>query len=160
MTRWTEEQLAEHKARCMAANPRLSAAEHGFRVSGPESAWIMLPYPVSVNRYWTISAKTREILPTAAAKAWRSKARMVMMACCHPVADGPVVARMILHPKQRKDGAAHGARMDLDNAMKIALDAMQGVFYTNDKQVHAIDARVGDPVAGGGLSVSVVALDG
>ncbi|WP_321160168.1 RusA family crossover junction endodeoxyribonuclease, partial [Neisseria gonorrhoeae] len=40
-----------------------------------------------------------------------------------------------------------------DNALKVALDALQGVAYHNDRQVRRIAADyAGEPVAGGGLA--------
>ncbi|EMS1813588.1 RusA family crossover junction endodeoxyribonuclease, partial [Neisseria gonorrhoeae] len=50
--------------------------------------------------------------------------------------------------------------IDLDNALKVALDALQGVAYHNDRQVRRIAADyAGEPVAGGGLAVEVGELD-
>lgn len=46
-------------------------------------------------------------------------------------------------------------RLDLDNCLKIALDAMQGVLFTNDRQVVELQARVGSAVADGALMVRV-----
>ncbi|EPI5870320.1 RusA family crossover junction endodeoxyribonuclease, partial [Neisseria gonorrhoeae] len=49
---------------------------------------------------------------------------------------------------------------DLDNALKVALDALQGVAYHNDRQVRRIAADYADePVTGGGLAVEVGELD-
>ncbi|WP_215226940.1 RusA family crossover junction endodeoxyribonuclease, partial [Neisseria gonorrhoeae] len=47
-----------------------------------------------------------------------------------------------------------------DNALKVTLDALQGVAYHNDRQVRRIAADYADePVAGGGLAVEVGELD-
>ncbi|GFL08468.1 hypothetical protein TUM15749_20550 [Neisseria gonorrhoeae] len=67
---------------------------------------------------------------------------------------------MRLIPKANKDGSASKTVIDLDNALKVALDALQGVAYHNDRQVRRIAADYADePVAGGGLAVEVGELD-
>lgn len=142
MTRWTADQLAAHQAR---ATP------------GPG---VLLPYPISVNRYWTIDARSRRIVPTREGREWKANARSVMVMARPALSEGPVAVNVVLHPRQRKDGGANEARMDLDNALKAALDAMQGVFFANDRQVHAIYASIGDPRPDGGMTVAVEAIDG
>ncbi|EMS3987323.1 TPA: RusA family crossover junction endodeoxyribonuclease, partial [Neisseria gonorrhoeae] len=65
-----------------------------------------------------------------------------------------------LIPKANKDGGANKTVIDLDNALKVALDALQGVAYHNDRQVRRIAADYADePVAGGGLAVEVGELE-
>jgi crossover junction endodeoxyribonuclease RusA len=45
--------------------------------------------------------------------------------------------------------------IDLDNGLKVAVDALQGVAYANDSQLVGISIRRGEPVPGGALVVSV-----
>ncbi len=43
-----------------------------------------------------------------------------------------------LVPKMNKDGTASKVILDLDNRLKVAVDALQGVVYHNDNQVKFI----------------------
>jgi len=71
--------------------------------------------------------------------------------------DIPVSVEFKFHPKTTKTGDASKTRMDLDNVIKVVLDALQGVAYMDDKQVRKLTAEIADPVSGGGLSVRVTA---
>ncbi|EMT1277178.1 TPA: RusA family crossover junction endodeoxyribonuclease, partial [Neisseria gonorrhoeae] len=74
--------------------------------------------------------------------------------------EGAVAVYVRLIPKANKDGGANKTVIDLDNALKVALDALQGVAYHNDRQVRRIAADyAGEPVAGGGLAVEVGELE-
>ncbi|HFB0469562.1 TPA: RusA family crossover junction endodeoxyribonuclease, partial [Neisseria gonorrhoeae] len=74
--------------------------------------------------------------------------------------EGTVAVYVRLIPKANKDGGANKTVIDLDNALKVTLDALQGVAYHNDRQVRRIAADYADePVAGGGLAVEVGELD-
>jgi crossover junction endodeoxyribonuclease RusA len=114
-----------------------------------------LPYPVSVNRYWTISAKTRRIIPTTEGRAWKSEARKTLQSQGAMMTDGPVSVAIVLHPRANKDGSASLMRLDLDNVLKVALDCLQSVVYINDSLVHSLNVTLGGPMDGGGLTVSV-----
>lgn len=116
---------------------------------------ICLPYPVSANRYWrsfrgmTVRSKEAdEYKRTAAHSAfvagWRA------LAC-------PVSVAITLHPKRTKKGAESKTRMDLDNCIKVTLDALNGVAYLDDRQVVRLVAEVGEALPLGGLSVAVEA---
>lgn len=74
--------------------------------------------------------------------------------------EGSVAVRLRLIPKANKDGSANKTVIDLDNALKVALDALQGIAYHNDRQVRRIVAEYADePVAGGGLAVEIEELE-
>jgi crossover junction endodeoxyribonuclease RusA len=77
--------------------------------------------------------------------------------CCEPI-EGPVRLKVILHPKLTISGAASAVVLDLDNCLKVAQDALQGIAYANDKQVRSIRADYGDPVDGGGVTVRVTKI--
>jgi crossover junction endodeoxyribonuclease RusA len=117
---------------------------------------LILPYPVSANRYWrTIVAKRQQRALTFVsdeAKAykaecgWRAKA-----AGCRPLA-GAVELRIALIPKNR-------VCMDLDNALKVTIDALKGIVYGDDAQVFKIVAERRDPdPAGARLEIEVLPL--
>lgn len=113
----------------------------------------MLEYPISTNRYWrnfngrtVMSAEAREYKAMAAFR-WREAG--------HVLHAGQVLVELLLHPRMTKQGEASKSRMDLDNCLKVAIDALNGVAFVDDKQVRKLVAEVVDPVPGGGLSVRV-----
>jgi crossover junction endodeoxyribonuclease RusA len=73
-------------------------------------------------------------------------------------ATGSVAVIVTLQPKLTVKGEASKTVMDLDNALKVTLDALQGIAYENDKQIRKISAEYGVPRVGGGLIVQVVEL--
>ena len=114
-----------------------------------------LPYPVSVNRYWTISAKTRRIIPTSEGKAWKATAKQALFIQSAKMTNGPVSVAITLHPRTNADGSASLVRLDLDNVLKVALDCLQGIVYANDSSVHDLHVNLGAPIQAGGLTVKV-----
>lgn len=121
---------------------------------------IRLPYPLSVNRYWTISAKARRIIPTDEGRAWRDRAR-ALAAAQRPAGapfSGAVMVDIILHPRTRLDGLASETRIDLDNAGKVTLDCLKLIAFADDKQVEDYHVRLGPPLPDGGMTVSVAPL--
>lgn len=125
-----------------------------------------LGYPVSLNRY----------LRHAKGRTYRSKDAEqyrlhVASECLRARIDRPLAGllelRLVLHPhmpanaakRERKDGPNwwhEGVRcLDLDNAQKVALDAMQDHVYADDAQIRRIVMDYGYPVRGGGLTVEV-----
>lgn len=120
---------------------------------------MILPYPLSLNRYWTIS-RSRSITPTTEGRKWKAaaqKAAAWQKPKGAPFA-GPVEVGITLHPRAKQNGQASAVRVDLDNACKLALDALQGIAYANDKQIEALIVKLGPPVAGGGMTVEVAPL--
>ena len=122
---------------------------------------LLLPYPPSTNRLWR-QVRGRMVL-SAAALAWKAtatwQARLSAQAQRYRAPAGPVEALLILHPRLTKAGKPSQVRLDVDGPIKIALDALQGVAYANDKQVTCLTARVGAPLPEGGLTVQVKAMD-
>ena len=118
---------------------------------------VVLPYPVSANRYWrTVVAKKQlraltfvsdEAKSYKAECAWRAKAAGFRA----PLA-GAVALHIRLVPKNR-------VCMDLDNALKVTIDALKGIVYADDAQVYRIVAERLDPdPAGARLEVEAVSL--
>lgn len=68
---------------------------------------------------------------------------------------GPVAVSMTLHPRMTQTGKSTKRRLDVDNAIKLTLDALNGVAYADDAQVMEIKASIGYPMPEGGLTVSV-----
>lgn len=121
--------------------------------SAAQEPVLRLPYPVSANRYWRtfrgLTARSKE------ANEYKRTAAHSALVAGWRVLDGPVHVAITLHPKRTKAGKASATRMDLDNCIKVTLDALNGVAYLDDRQVIRLVAEVGDSVPAGGLSVSV-----
>lgn len=119
---------------------------------------LKLPYPVSANRYWRIWRN--RAVRSAEAAAYKEIVRRIAQEAGVMPSEGFVAVRLRLIPKANKDGSANKTVIDLDNALKVTLDALQGIIYENDKQVRRIVAEYGsEPVAGGGLAVEIEELE-
>lgn len=119
---------------------------------------LKLPYPVSANRYWRIWRN--KAVRSAEATAYKETVRRIAEEAGTMPSEGLVAVRLLLIPKANKDGSANKTVIDLDNALKVTLDALQGIVYENDKQVRRIVAEYGsEPVAGGGLAVEIEELE-
>ncbi len=141
------------RARRLPDIGRVDATGRGMRVIR-----LILPYPVSANRYWRIWRN--RAVRSAEAAAYRETVRRIAQGAGAMPSEGAVAVYVRLIPKANKDGGANKTVIDLDNALKVALDALQGVAYHNDRQVRRIAADYADePVAGGGLAVEVGELD-
>lgn len=116
-----------------------------------------LPYPVSANRYWRIWRN--KAVRSVEATAYKEIVRRIAQEAGVMPSEGSVAVCLRLIPKANKDGSANKTVIDLDNALKVTLDALQGIIYENDKQVRRIVAEYGsEPVAGGGLAVEIEEL--
>lgn len=114
---------------------------------------IRLSYPPSANILWRRVG--RRMVVSAEARQWKAAAALTAQAAGMRVIAGAVEVQLVLHPKLTKAGKASVVRIDLDNAIKPTLDALNGVAWQDDKQVVRIVAEVGDPILGGGLTVTV-----
>lgn len=116
-----------------------------------------LPYPVSANRYWRIWRN--KAVRSAEATAYKSVVRRIAQEAGVMPSEGSVAVCLRLIPKVNKDGSANKTVIDLDNALKVTLDSLQGIAYENDTQVRRIVAEYSsEPVAGGGLAVEIEEL--
>jgi crossover junction endodeoxyribonuclease RusA len=118
---------------------------------------ILLPYPIGSNRLWR-NAKGRTIV-SREALAWKEETRWRVQAAGVRPISGAVAVELVLHPRLTVKGRASETRLDVDAPIKPTLDALQGVAYANDKQVVRVSACIGDPIRGGGLSVSISGAD-
>ncbi|CAB4172570.1 Rus Holliday junction resolvase [uncultured Caudovirales phage] len=117
---------------------------------------ITLPYPPSANRYLRHTA--RGTYRTAEADRYCAAVKRIAAASAAGKHQGRVALLAKLHPKTTIKGNASETRMDLDNCLKVACDALQGVLYDNDLQIERISIEIGGPVIGGALSVEVLAI--
>jgi len=120
---------------------------------------VTLPWPVSANVYW----RTRVVkgvamtYVSAEAKAFKQEVQWLMRAagCVRPM-EGRVAVALTLYPhrpqdwqkRQRKLGPAwdDGVRsIDLDNAIKVTLDALKGIAFDDDVWVRRIMAERAEP---------------
>ena len=124
---------------------------------------LVLPYPPSANRYWR-NFRGR-MVPSAEATAY--KAHIWAVARSEGLGApsvAPMAMELILRPvrpkdwhkRQKADPNGYTVRcLDIDNALKVAVDALQGIAYINDNQVVDLHIKRGMPVEGGALIVSI-----
>lgn len=110
---------------------------------------LVLPYPISANRYWTSFQLGKRIMtaPSAEAKAYkRQVAQLVKAQGVRQPLTGRVRIDLKLYPnrpldwqrRQRKDGQAWDDTvqcLDLDNARKVVYDSLKGLVIEDDKWV-------------------------
>lgn len=129
----------------------------GGRINAPahieKGGLVMLPYPISANRYFR-NFRGRMVI-SSEARAYKKQVAWTFSALGIKPASDDVSLTVKLHPKLTTKGVASRTLIDLDNALKVVFDALQGVLYVNDKQVKKLTAEVGEPVLGGGLSVGI-----
>lgn len=128
---------------------------------------MLLPYPISTNRYWRNFGGRMVRSPEAV--AYKEQVQWVAMKEKIALITSPVSVEMTLHPPAPKDWekrqkndiqwALKVRRIDLDNAQKVALDALQGIAYDNDRQITSLSISLGQPFYPDGGLVVVVTED-
>ena len=108
----------------------------------------LLPYPPSANRYWR-SFRGFTVV-SAEAKEYKLAVHKIVG---NNTTDKNVQLSIKLLPKLTRAGIASKVCLDLDNCLKVALDALQGCLYVNDNQVRKIKLQYGEPVKDGGLLI-------
>lgn len=116
---------------------------------------LILPYPISTNRYWRtfrgITTKSTE------ARQYKSAVEAIAMAegITRPLACA-VKVDMSYHPRRPKQytEGANVRAMDLDNVLKVAIDSLNGIAYVDDKQITHLTIRRGEPIPDGGLVIA------
>ncbi|MCS0623149.1 RusA family crossover junction endodeoxyribonuclease, partial [Neisseria gonorrhoeae] len=78
---------------------------------------LILPYPVSANRYWRIWGN--RAVRSAEAAAYRETVRRIAQGAGAMPSEGAVAVYVRLIPKANKDGGANKTVIDLDNALKV-----------------------------------------
>jgi crossover junction endodeoxyribonuclease RusA len=120
---------------------------------------LTLPSPPSANRYWrslVIRGQSRVVL-SSAAKAFRAEVAAIAAAAGirTPLA-GRVAVDVTLYPARPQDAARRMKRdplawddtvrsIDLDNALKVLIDAIKGTVIEDDRWVWEIRARRAEP---------------
>lgn len=124
---------------------------------------LMLPYPVSANRYWR-SFKARNsnyvnVVISDEAKVFKQECGwMAKKAGLISPVSGHLELRIVLHPIKPKTIRLDSEVrcMDLDNALKVSIDALKGICYHDDNQIRRLCAEKGEPIEHGGLSVEIL----
>jgi len=120
---------------------------------------LILPYPISANRYWrpVPIGKHVTIVPTTEAKQYRKTvAQLCQAQGIVKAIPGRVAVTLKLYPhrpldwktRQRKHGADWDDTVqciDLTNAEKVLLDALNGVAFEDDKRIWRYSAERMEP---------------
>jgi crossover junction endodeoxyribonuclease RusA len=115
---------------------------------GAMSATLVLPYPISANRYWR-SVPGRGVLLSAEARRYKEDAGKEALAAGVRPVDGPVALTVTLYRPAK--------RGDLDNRLKVLLDALGGgIAYRDDSQVVELHAYRCDDAANPRVEVQVL----
>ena len=115
---------------------------------------ILFGYPVSTNVYWRMFRG--RMVVSATAKQYKERVGWIAKVNKLKPLIGEVAVCLVLLPKLNKDRTLCKHRLDLDNCIKVMLDALNGIAYIDDKQVVEINARIGKPMSGGGILVEVL----
>ncbi|HEU6456448.1 MAG TPA: RusA family crossover junction endodeoxyribonuclease [Roseateles sp.] len=136
---------------------------------------LTLPYPISANRYWQSfvpRGATRALVHLSTeAKAYKKQVAGLCFAAgiSKPIA-GRVAVTLQLYPhrpldwqkRQRQHGAAWDDTVqciDLTNAEKVLMDALNGIAFEDDKRVFRYSAERMEPDADGArVVISITAL--
>lgn len=128
------------------------------------------PPAVSANLYWRtrVVGKIAMTYVSAEAKAFKADvARCLIAAGCVKPYPGRVEVRISMYPHRPQDWQKRmrtlgadwddGVRsIDLDNSIKVTLDAMKGIAFIDDVWVRRIYAERMEPDSGGGRVVVTV----
>ena len=136
---------------------------------------IRLPMPPSANAYWgnrvvTSKATGRPIVMpfvTDEARLYKEQAAWQARAAgAHRPIEGWVSLEVVLFPKAPQNAAAlaransdweYNIRcLDVDNALKVLIDALKDVVFTDDKRVRRITAERMAPVEGEAYVIATV----
>ena len=109
---------------------------------------LILPLPPSSNRYWRNYRGVTMISDEA--RAYKTEVWATAKQAGVEVLEGDVIVSIDLY-RARKAG-------DLDNRIKVTLDALNGIAWRDDKQVAEIHARRFDDKANPRLEVLVEKL--
>lgn len=108
------------------------------------------PLPPSANRYWRIY-RGRNVVSDEA-KEYKNTVAMLAKVDGVKLLTGPVKVAVAVY-RERQSG-------DLDNRLKILLDALQGAFYANDAQIRELHATLHDDKHDPHVEVTVTSLRG
>lgn len=108
---------------------------------------VVLPLPPTGNLYWR-HFRGRTVV-SQEARVYRNAAKLRALTQGMRPLSGPVVVSVIVYRKRRVG--------DLDNSLKVLLDALRGVAFEDDSQVVELHARRCDDPANPRVEVRVEA---
>lgn len=135
---------------------------------------LVLPYPVSCNRYWRTYMPKGFKAPVTTlsqeAKAFKNEVKLIakIAGIVRPIS-GRVAVEYTLFPSRPQDWAKRAAKdpmgwddtvqcIDLDNAQKVLMDSLKGVVFEDDKWVRRIVADRAEPDGTARLVVKVTPI--
>ena len=104
---------------------------------------IELPYPPSSNRYWR-NFRGRTVVSEEARLYKDAVGFLCNAAAIRPIQGEVTVSVRIRRPAKRRD---------IDNHLKVALDALQGHVYENDSQIVELHVTMVDDKRNPGLTL-------
>ena len=134
---------------------------------------LVLPYPVSANRYWRSFVPkgwTRAVVHLSDdAKAYKNAVGWIAkQAGFKSPTDKPIeIGKIILVPpatRMRKAAGSdelvevkNGTVLNLDNALKVTIDALNEIVYVDDEQIKRIRGPIeyGEPQGKGALIIEI-----
>lgn len=117
---------------------------------------MMLPYAISANRYWR-NFRGRMVVSKEALE-YKARVALICRDAGQQVHTGPVAVAMVIHPRMNKDGSASRVRLDIDNALKVIFDGLNGAAWVDDRQVVRLKIEYGKSVQDGGVSIDVTGM--
>lgn len=140
------------------AFPGISGGGSAPQIRVEQGATLVLPPALSANRYWrpVNIGKHITIVPTSEAKAYRHEVAMLARKAGVTLTRGRVALTVRMYPARPLDWAKRAAKdpdgwddtvrsIDLDNALKVLLDALKNVAFDDDAWVRRIDAERMEP---------------
>ena len=121
----------------------------GENVQPAPSNWqktrLVLPLPPSANRYWRTFRNV--VVVSEEARAYKAGVKASALEQGATLIPGDVAVYIDVY-RSRKAG-------DLDNRIKVALDALKGIAFEDDRQVVKIHARRFDDRNNGRIEITV-----
>lgn len=105
---------------------------------------IELPYPPSSNRYWR-NFRGRTVV-SEEARDYKDAVSLI----CNSAAVTPLDGEVVVHLRIRRPAK----RRDIDNHIKVTLDALQGHLYGNDSQIVELHVTMQDDKRNPGVTIS------
>lgn len=116
---------------------------------------IRLPLPPSISRRFTVSRKTGQIILTADSRSWKTAAQWDVKS---QYKGEPLAGRVQVCMTVCPDKGARNRRRDLENMLKLPLDALSGAVYDDDSQIDVLTVTRGEPVDRGAIVLQVTEL--
>lgn len=113
---------------------------------------LALPYPPTANLYWRV-VHGRPI-KSKAAREYQTKVALLAKSSLGPFSrplEGPVTVKLSVYRPRRLG--------DLDNTLKVILDALKGIAFIDDSQVVHIEAHRNDDAANPRAIITVAAAE-